>query len=329
MRSRPDAFMPLWIGDYLADTTHLTTEQHGAYLLLLMAYWRRGAPLPADDHSLCAQAKVTMYKWKALRPVMAAFFDEVEGKWVSKRADAELAKAEKFHNSKAAAGRKGAEVRKINASRATYVPPNNVVPINSAAREVSSSIAPSVPKGSAEVETAELSQVNGSSAASQHVAESKHSHSPMRTRTTVSSNPDTLSLVEPLEVSPKGKTPPRPAQKPISSKREKGTRWTAEVVPEDWIAHAQAAYPMVDCQTEAVAFVNFWISCAGANAWKLNWRATWMGWVLREAKEIKRRHGYVRPNGTAQGQPGATSKFQNDIQRELAELEAIERARAH
>ncbi len=117
MARKPDEWMPLHIGDYHADTSHLTRDQHGAYLLLLMAYWRRGGPLPADDARLASTAKATPAEWRKLKPVMAEFFVEREGHWHQKRADDELTKAKRLTDAKAEAGRKGAANRWQNDSK--------------------------------------------------------------------------------------------------------------------------------------------------------------------------------------------------------------------
>lgn len=111
MSKKPDEWMPLHIGDYQADTAHLTRDQHGAYILLLMAYWRRGGPLPAIDARLAAIVKATGKEWKALRPVMAEFFVERDGHWHQKRADAELTKARGLVEAKSKAGKAGAAAR--------------------------------------------------------------------------------------------------------------------------------------------------------------------------------------------------------------------------
>jgi uncharacterized protein YdaU (DUF1376 family) len=90
---KPDIWMPLDIGAYLADTTHLSRDEHGALLLLLMAYWRRGGPLLANDRQLAGTVKATRGQWQRLRPVLAAFFTEEGGLWHLNRADFELEKA--------------------------------------------------------------------------------------------------------------------------------------------------------------------------------------------------------------------------------------------
>lgn len=108
MTRKPDDWMPLHIGKYLANTTRLTRDQHGAYLLLLMAYWTNGGPLDADDAELAATARATPAEWKRLRPVLVKFFTEEGGKWHQKKADKELTKAVALTEAKAAAGRKGA-----------------------------------------------------------------------------------------------------------------------------------------------------------------------------------------------------------------------------
>jgi hypothetical protein len=110
--------MPVFIGDYLADTMHLSTEQHGAYLLLLFHLWRRGI-LHDDDVVLAQITGLTKSAWSSARPVLAEFFEIQAGLWHHGRVERERTRvaAKQQSNSKNA---------KLAASRRWSKPP--VVP---------------------------------------------------------------------------------------------------------------------------------------------------------------------------------------------------------
>lgn len=67
-------YMPFYVGDYLADTQHLSTVEHGAYLLLIMAYWRHGGPLPDDDERLARTVRLGICEWNAIAYAIRDFF---------------------------------------------------------------------------------------------------------------------------------------------------------------------------------------------------------------------------------------------------------------
>ena len=104
-------WMPLYIGDYLRDTARLTTEQHGAYLLLIMDYWTNG-PLPDDDAALAQVARMTRDDWDKTRPAISRLFQISLGEWRHKRIDDELEKARQFFAKQKANGMKGGRPRK-------------------------------------------------------------------------------------------------------------------------------------------------------------------------------------------------------------------------
>ena len=59
------AWIAFYIGDYLKDTQALTTEQHGAYMLLLMECWQKGR-VPLDAASRASIARVPLPRWKKI-----------------------------------------------------------------------------------------------------------------------------------------------------------------------------------------------------------------------------------------------------------------------
>ena len=101
------AWMPLYVGDYLADTMHLSTVEHGAYLLLIMAYWKRGGPLPADDRALAAITRMPLKRWISTRSTLIDMFQNGEGCWRHRRIDLELERSRAFMAKQLENGRKG------------------------------------------------------------------------------------------------------------------------------------------------------------------------------------------------------------------------------
>lgn len=109
---RPDTWMPMFWGDYVRDTGHLSAAHHGAYLMLIKHYWCTGAALPDDDDQLWRIACCdSIGHWKKLRPLIVPFFKLRDGTWWHKRVAEEMEKAAANVEKRAKAGKKGADKR--------------------------------------------------------------------------------------------------------------------------------------------------------------------------------------------------------------------------
>jgi uncharacterized protein YdaU (DUF1376 family) len=111
--------LPLWTDAYLADTTDLSAEEHGVYLLLLMAAWRSPTcALPDDDERLARMARIGTKKWRKMRPTMARFFVVEDGQWTQKRLLKERDRVETSRSQKSKAARAKHAKNKDNGSAA-------------------------------------------------------------------------------------------------------------------------------------------------------------------------------------------------------------------
>lgn len=100
-------YLPLWTDAYLADTTHLRTEEHGAYLLLLFSAWRTAdCSLPDDDDVLSRVAGLSLSKWQTMKSTIMAFWrlNKKRKRWEQKR----LKNERKNSAKKSALGRRSA-----------------------------------------------------------------------------------------------------------------------------------------------------------------------------------------------------------------------------
>jgi uncharacterized protein YdaU (DUF1376 family) len=112
-------FMPLYIADYMADTAHLTTVEHGAYLLLIMTYWQRGEALPDDDKKLARICGLQGRNWKRVRAEIEPFFTFRDSKWVHQRIERQLEVMRSQRVANSLNGKKGALAKAKNSPSET------------------------------------------------------------------------------------------------------------------------------------------------------------------------------------------------------------------
>lgn len=100
--------LPLFVDDYLGDTQHLSCEENGAYMLLLMAAWRSAdASLDNDDKKLARICRVGVRKWKTIRGALDEFWPVENGRIYNRK----LRKERAYVDQKSATNRKNADAR--------------------------------------------------------------------------------------------------------------------------------------------------------------------------------------------------------------------------
>lgn len=111
--------MPLYTDAYLADTTHLTIEEHGAYLKLLIVMWRNGGWLPDDDGIVARYLGVTSARWKKLKSVVGTFFSYDNDRFTQKKLQEIFADKTKLSEENRENGKRGGKAKSQNYNKTT------------------------------------------------------------------------------------------------------------------------------------------------------------------------------------------------------------------
>lgn len=107
-------YLPLFPDAYFGDTKHLTCEEHGAYLQLLMIAWRSGGIIPDDDAQLARMTSLSRKRWAAIKSTILQFWiRHPNGGWSQKRLVEELREANARIETRRAAGRLGGRPKSL------------------------------------------------------------------------------------------------------------------------------------------------------------------------------------------------------------------------
>lgn len=115
-------WMPLFWGDFLANTMHLSAQEAGAYLFLIAHAWENGGKIPADRVRLARIAHVRQDQWNKVWFALQHYFqikaggpsiDRPTDQWYCHdRVTAELQRLGKISNKR----KEAAEQKQTNSS---------------------------------------------------------------------------------------------------------------------------------------------------------------------------------------------------------------------
>jgi uncharacterized phage protein (TIGR02220 family) len=143
------AYLPLYTGDYLRDTRHLSMSEHGCYLMLLMFCWDQKGPLPLDERKILGICNARSGdEIEAMRRVISEFFVRMDDGFYNKRMQEEIERAENVSAARSQAGRRGYEARakqlpsncQAIAKQVHLSPPPTLTPALSPSSEVKASL---------------------------------------------------------------------------------------------------------------------------------------------------------------------------------------------
>lgn len=104
--NKNNIWMPFYYGDFLKDTMHLSTEEKGAYILMIMHFWQHG--IIKNDRKMIKN--ITQISYKKMEKILP-FFQEKNGYLSHERIEKEKSKALSYKEKQSSNGMAGAMAR--------------------------------------------------------------------------------------------------------------------------------------------------------------------------------------------------------------------------
>ena len=136
------AYLPLYTGDYIRDTQHLSCTEHGIYIKLLIHCWDQKGPAPADERRLMGIVNArSTDEIEAMRRVLLEYFVRMDDGWYNQRMQREIERCENISTKREDAGRRGANerMRRFRAAQASA----ELLPSNCQASDKQVTLSPS------------------------------------------------------------------------------------------------------------------------------------------------------------------------------------------